>query len=185
MKKVISVLLVGVMTLSLMACGTKEEEIPELKESVVAEMQEIQSEENQEDKIVEEGSESETTEVNTEIETIDETSSTSSLVGKTYKKADGTTLEILSSDSNGYINAIELDGIEIYISNIQFLEGHYAPDENTYYGEFNNGIDRIGISCFTKDDTKLLIRLEIGSSSDGSSKEAEVEVTQDGEYYLE
>lgn len=185
MKKVISVLLVGVMTLSLMACGTKEEEIPELEESVVAEMQEIQSEEKQEDKIVEEGSEGETTEVNTEIETIDETSSTSSLVGKTYKKADGTTLEILGSDSDGYINAIKLDGIEINISNIQLFEGHYGPDENTYYGEFNNGIDSIGISYFTTDDTKLLIRLGIGNAPDGSAKEIEVEITNDGEYYLE
>lgn len=120
MKKVISVVLVGVMALSLMACGGKEEAKSEVNENIVSEEQEIQTEDNQEDEMMEEESASETTEENAESEIMGETSSTSSLVGKTYKKADGTTLEILGSDSDGYINAIKLDGIEISISNIQF-----------------------------------------------------------------
>ena len=93
-------------------------------------------------------------------------------------------MEILSSDSDGYINAVKLNDVVINISNIQLFEGAYGPEENTYYGEFNDGIDRIGISYFTTDDTKLLIRLEISFAPDGTTKEAEVVVTQDGTYYL-
>ena len=55
----------------------------------------------------------------------------------------------------------------------------FPPEENTYYGEFNDGIDRIGVSYFTTDDTKLVLRLEIGIAPDSITKEAEVEVTQD------
>ena len=54
MKKVISVVLVGVMALSLMACGGKEEAKSEVNENIVSEEQEIQTEDNQEDEMMEE-----------------------------------------------------------------------------------------------------------------------------------
>lgn len=183
-RRFLGLILVGAISMGLCACGEEKQDLtqesgmvqeshnqdeaePEVTQNVELEEQESQNEETQESEVV------------------DENVVTSPLVGKQYKKEDGTTLEILGYDSDGYINAIKLNGIEINVSNVQFLEGHYGPDENTYYGEFNNGIDRIGISYFKTDDTKLVIRLEVGIAPDGITKEAEVEVIQDGTYYLE
>ena len=186
-RKLLGFILVGVMALSLCACGVKEESSTET-ETIAEDVQESSIQEESEPEITQEvGTEEQETqnEENLESEGTDENTGTSPLVGKTYKKDDGTTLEILSSDIDGYINAVKLNDVVINISNIQLLEGAYGPEENTYYGEFNDGIDRIGISYFTTDDTKLLIRLEISFAPDGATKEAEVVVTQDGTYYLE
>lgn len=46
-------------------------------------------------------------------------------------------------------------GITILSSRMSIQSESKAPDENTYYGECNNRIDRTGISCFTKENTIL------------------------------
>lgn len=178
MKKVLSVVLVGVMALSLMACGAKDEVVPEVNENTISESQETQSEDNQAGEIVEKEPESEISEGNLDNEVADADSDPSSITGRTYKKDDGSTLEVLGVDSAGYINAINLNGVEFNLANIQLFEGHYGPEENTYLGDFNSNGGQIGISYFTNDDSQLIIRF-FGVSSD------EVDITKDGAYYLE
>lgn len=183
-RRLLGLILVGAMAFGLCACGEKKKDVTQ--ESSVVQESSIQEESEPEiAQDVELDEQEPQNEESLESEVPDDNSGTSSLVGKKYKRDDGTTLEILSCDSDGYINAVKLNDVEINISNIQLLEGHYGADENTYYGEFNNGIDRIGVSYFTTDDTRLVLRLEIGIAPDGITKEAEVEVTQDGVYYLE
>lgn len=108
-RKLLGFILVGVMALSLCACGVKEESSTET-ETIAEDVQESSIQEESEPEITQEvGTEEQETqnEENLESEGTDENTGTSPLVGKTYKKDDGTTLEILSSDIDGYINAVK------------------------------------------------------------------------------
>lgn len=65
-------------------------------------------------------------------------------------------------------------------------DNYYRPEENTYLGEFNTGLDQIGISCFKTDDSKIIIRFFGGTISDSAiTREIKVDVTHNGAYYLE
>ena len=179
MKKLIVTFLTAGMILSLVACRTEpaESNKPEVTEEqqITEEVDETTNDSQDEAQNTESAVPEESD--NSESEVTDETSSTSPLIGETYKKDDGSTIVILGCDSQGYINSIDFNGTELNLSDVELMEAVYGPDENTYVGTYNSNNDQIAISYFTTDESKIMIRFFGGSTTD-----SEIDITRDGEY---